>query len=220
MEENNNFPKWIPKIAREKLEQIDSFISEVRILSIKVESLEEALEAKNDEIGQLNRKIEELNNVIGKLKSEIESSRNESNSRISTKTEYRSGSYPSIQRGIDSISEPTTALRISSNKSTVNASRTFYGMLNIDGMLEEVGDEYKDSVPFKATVIGDEGEVSFNMQCVANCINSLESDIIPYFDYSINNSGRPSKITPSNTSKIIRRGNAWEMKNRIKIVIS
>lgn len=220
MEENNSFPKWIPKIAREKLEQIETFISEVKVLSTKVESLEKALEAKNDEVGQLNRKVEELNNEICKLKSEIESGRNERDNRISAKTEHIFVSSPSVQRGIDSISEPNTGSRISSNKSTDKASRTFYGMLNLDGLLEEVGDEYKDSVPFKATVSGDEGEVSFNTQCVSNCINSLESDIIPYFDYSINNSGRPSKITPSNTSRIIRRGNAWEMKNRIKIVIS
>lgn len=99
------------------------------------------------------------------------------------------------------------------------ASRKFYATLDPEGGLREVGDNYRNKAPIVATVNGDTGEAAFNVECLEYCMPRAESAILPFFDYTIESS-TPSVVVPHNTARIVRKGDVWEMSQRIKITLS
>lgn len=99
------------------------------------------------------------------------------------------------------------------------SSRRFYATLDPEGGLREVGDNYRNKAPIVATVNGDTGEAAFNVECLEYCMPRAESAILPFFDYTIESS-TPTVVVPHNTARIIRKGDVWEMSQRIKITLS
>lgn len=118
------------------------------------------------------------------------------------------------------VSEATTVHTTESPAPAAKpASRRFYATLDPEGGLREVGDNYRNKAPFVATVNGATGEAAFNAECLEYCLPRAESAILPFFEYTIESS-TPSTVVPHNTARITRRGDVWEMSQRIKISLS
>lgn len=97
-------------------------------------------------------------------------------------------------------------------------ARRFYATLNGDDCLCEVGDNYRSKAPIVATVTGDTGEATFNADCLEYCLPRAESAILPFFDCTIA-SATPATVEPQGPVRITRRGDVWEMSQKIKITL-